>query len=49
MCSVQRMGTNFSEAMIAKLQTRDLTAMHAGGGGEVARFVCGYMVCDPLV
>ncbi len=49
MCSVQRMGTNFSEAMIAKLQTRDLTAMHAGGGGEVARFVCGYMVCDPLL
>ena len=35
--------------MIAKLQTRDLSAMQAGGGGEVARFVCGFMVCDPLL
>ena len=23
--------------------------MQAGGGGEVARFVCGFMVCDPLL
>ena len=23
--------------------------MHAGGGGEVSRFVCGYMACEPLL
>jgi len=23
--------------------------MQAGGGGDVARFVCGFMVCDPLL
>ena len=36
-------------AMIAKLQARDLKTMQAGGGGNVARFVCGYMACDPLL
>jgi len=33
----------------AKIQARDLTPLHAGGGGEVSRFVCGYMTCDPYV
>lgn len=49
MCSVQGMDQSLSDAMIAKLKIRDLTAMHAGGGGDVARFVCGFMVCDPLL
>jgi AraC-like DNA-binding protein len=49
MCSAQGLTHKLSEAMIAKLQTRDLSAMQAGGGGEVARFVCGYMVFDPLL
>ena len=49
MCSAQGKAETLSEAMIAKLQTRDLSAMQAGGGGEVARFVCGFMVCDPLL
>jgi len=31
------------------LKTRDLSVMQTGGGGTVARFVCGYMVCDPLL
>jgi AraC-like DNA-binding protein len=31
----------------AKIQSRDLTPLHAGGGGEASRFVCGYMTCDP--
>jgi len=35
--------------IIRKLQNKDLTAMRAGGGGEVTRFVCGYMACDPLL
>jgi len=49
MCSSQGVARKLSEAMIAKLKTRDLTAMQTGGGGEVARFVCGFMVCDPLL
>jgi AraC-like DNA-binding protein len=49
MCSAQGVERKLSEAMIAKLKTRDLSVMQAGGGGTVARFVCGYMVCDPLL
>jgi AraC-like DNA-binding protein len=33
----------------AKIKSRDLTPLHAGGGGEISRFVCGYMTCDPYV
>ena len=36
-------------AILRKVQARDLTAMRAGGGGDVTRFVCGYMECDPLL
>jgi AraC-like DNA-binding protein len=49
MCSAQGVERKLSEAMIAKLKTRDLSAMQTGGGGEVARFVCGYLVCDPFL
>jgi AraC-like DNA-binding protein len=31
----------------AKVKARDLTPLRAGGGGEISRFVCGYMTCDP--
>ena len=31
----------------AKVKARDLSPLHAGGGGEISRFVCGYMTCDP--
>src|SRR6185312_9393856 len=31
----------------AKVMTRNLSPLRAGGGGELARFVCGYMTCDP--
>src|SRR5262249_55471331 len=30
-----------------KIRARDLSPLHAGGGGTVSRFVCGYMSCDP--
>ena len=30
-----------------KIKARDLSPLRAGGGGEVSRFVCGYMTCDP--
>ena len=31
----------------AKIKSRDLSPLHAGGGGDTSRFVCGYMTCDP--
>ena len=33
----------------AKIRSRDLSPLRAGGGGETARFVCGYMTCDPYL
>jgi AraC-like DNA-binding protein len=30
-----------------KIRARDLSPLRAGGGGDVSRFVCGYMSCDP--
>jgi AraC-like DNA-binding protein len=32
----------------AKVKAHDLSPLHAGGGGETSRFVCGYMTCDPF-
>jgi AraC-like DNA-binding protein len=36
-------------ALAEKIRSRDLKTMRAGGGGEVTRFVCGFMACDPLL
>jgi AraC-like DNA-binding protein len=33
----------------AKIKSRDLSTLRAGGGGEISRFVCGYMTCDPYL
>ncbi len=33
----------------AKVLSRDLCPLQAGGGGEISRFVCGYMSCDPYI
>jgi AraC-like DNA-binding protein len=33
----------------AKIRSRDLSPLHAGGGGGISRFVCGYMTCDPYL
>jgi AraC-like DNA-binding protein len=38
-----------SAAVFRKIATRDLSPMHAGGGGAMTRFVCGYLTCDPLL
>jgi AraC-like DNA-binding protein len=35
--------------MTAKITSRDLKPLQAGGGGEISRFVCGYMSCDPYL
>jgi AraC-like DNA-binding protein len=32
-----------------KIRARDLSPLHAGGGGETSHFVCGYMTCDPHI
>ncbi len=32
-----------------KIRAQDLSPLQAGGGGEVSRFVCGYMTCDPYL
>jgi AraC-like DNA-binding protein len=34
-------------ASLELLSSRRLGPVRAGGGGEVTRFVCGYMACDP--
>ena len=33
----------------AKIKSRDLSPLRAGGGGATSRFVCGYMTCDPYL
>jgi AraC-like DNA-binding protein len=33
----------------AKIKSRDLSPLQAGGGGNTSRFVCGYMTCDPYL
>jgi AraC-like DNA-binding protein len=44
-------GTNpvDAAAVLQKIATRDLSPMHAGGGGAATRFVCGYLTFDPLL
>jgi AraC-like DNA-binding protein len=32
-----------------KIKSRDLSPLCAGGGGDISRFVCGYMTCDPYL
>ena len=36
-------------AILSKIKSRDLSPLQAGGGGDTARFVCGYMTCDPYL
>jgi AraC-like DNA-binding protein len=38
-----------SAEVLQKIARRDLSPMHAGGGGMTTRFVCGYLICDPLL
>src|SRR4029077_5096381 len=33
--------------MVEKMMSRSLTLAGMGGGGEITRFVCGYLVGDP--
>jgi AraC-like DNA-binding protein len=37
----------FEREITDKVANRDLTPLRAGGGGETARFVCGFLACDP--
>jgi AraC-like DNA-binding protein len=38
-----------TSAILSKIKSRDLSPLQAGGGGETARFACGYMACDPYI
>ena len=49
MCSREGVRDAETPAILRKLQARDLMPMQIGGGGEVTRFVCGFMECDPLL
>jgi hypothetical protein len=41
--------TSQTSAILSKVKSRDLSPLQAGGGGDAARFVCGYMACDPYI
>lgn len=41
--------TSLTSAILSKVKSGDLSPMHAGGGGDSARYVCGYMACDPFL
>lgn len=36
-------------AIASKIESRDLSPLQVGGGGDTSRFVCGYMACDPVL
>lgn len=40
---------SLTSAILSKVKSRDLRPMQAGGGGDSARYVCGYMACDPFL
>jgi AraC-like DNA-binding protein len=39
--------SQFDSEIRNKVMNRDLSPLIAGGGGDTARFVCGFMACDP--
>jgi AraC-like DNA-binding protein len=44
-CETPRPFPNYG--ITAKIKACDLSPLHAGGGGAISRFVCGYLTCDP--
>jgi AraC-like DNA-binding protein len=42
-------GAALTSSILSKIKSRDLSPMQAGGGGDAARYVCGYMACDPFL
>jgi AraC-like DNA-binding protein len=42
-------GASLTPAILSKIQMRDLRPMQGGGGGDSARYICGYMACDPFL
>jgi AraC-like DNA-binding protein len=41
--------TSLTSTILSRVKLRDLTTLQSGGGGETARYVCGYMACDPFL
>jgi AraC-like DNA-binding protein len=40
---------SMNSAILSKIKSRDLRPLQGGGGGDSARYVCGYMACDPFL
>src|SRR5689334_5709333 len=40
---------SLNSEILSKIKARDMRPMQAGGGGDSARYVCGYMSCDPFL
>jgi AraC-like DNA-binding protein len=36
-----------NELELQRIMSNGLNALRAGGGGEVTKYICGYMICDP--
>jgi AraC-like DNA-binding protein len=45
-CGAESAETTQTEAVVRKVMTHDFTVLRGGGGGEITRFVCGFMACD---
>src|SRR5262245_26902847 len=41
--------TSLNPPILSEIKARHLRPMQAGGGGDSARDVCGYMACDPFL
>jgi AraC-like DNA-binding protein len=41
--------TSLTSEILSKVKSHDLSPLQTGGGGATARYVCGYMACDPLL
>ena len=41
--------TSLTSAILSKVRAGDLSPLQTGGDGDRARYVCGYMACDPLL
>lgn len=38
-----------SAVLLERIAVGDLSPLHAGGGGAITRFICGYLTLDPLL
>jgi AraC-like DNA-binding protein len=41
--------TSLTSTILSKIKSHDLTPLQTSGSGDTARYVCGYMACDPFL